>query len=233
MDEVTQSKFDTWDLAVERNILETGTEWEKAQVYLMLKDPTVYFYAWCKDDMGKRFQMYSYQDIILNDPCDRIIFTSSNQTGKSTTLCVKASHYALTHPGHTVLMVSKTLPQSKDLLRQIKRMIQSSALNHEFDIGDSDNKTEISFKHFDILENGTRLELAPSRIVCVPATEAALGYAAHLVLVDELAFYEDGGYFYRQIIQPRTYSTKGQIIVFSNPNGRQGIFWELWNDPRF
>jgi len=233
MDAITQSKFDAWDSVVERNLLETGTPLEQAQVYALLKDPTVYFYAWFRDEEGNRFRAYSYQDLILNDPNDRIIFAASNQIGKSVSLCVKALHYALTHPGHTVLMVSKTLPQSKDLLRQIKRLLQSSTLDYTADVGDSETKTEIYFKHFDLLDNGASYELAQSRIVCVPATEAALGYAAHLALVDELAFYEGGEYFYRQIIQPRTYSTKGQIIVFSNPNGRQGIFWQLWNDERF
>jgi hypothetical protein len=76
-------------------------------------------------------------------------------------------------------------------------------------------------------------ELPQSRIICVPATEAALGYAANLLLIDELAFYEDGRRFYFQIAQPRTYATKGQIIVFSNPNGQQGVFWELYNDESF
>ena len=233
MDEITQSKFDAWDEVVRCNVLEIGTEEEKSQVYRMLQDPTIYFYAWFKDDLGNRFKAFSYQDIILNDPNDRIIFAASNQIGKSWCLDMKALHHALTHPGHTVLMVSKTLPQSKDLLRQIKRMMQNSGLSYKTSIGDTETKTEISFTHEDELEDGTKQQLPSSRIICVPATEAALGYAADLVLVDELAFYENGEYFYRQIIQPRTYSTKGQIIVFSNPNGRQGIFWELWNDKRF
>jgi hypothetical protein len=233
MDAITQSKFDAWDEVVRCNVLEIGTDEERAGVYRMLRDPTIYFYAWFKDDNGNRFKAYSYQDIIINDPNDRIIFAASNQIGKSYSLCMKALHHALTHPSHTVLMVSKTLPQSKDLLRQIKRMMQNSTLSYKTSIGDTETKTEISFTHEDDLEDGSKRILPPSRIICVPATEAALGYAAHLVLIDELAFYENGDYFYRQIIQPRTYSTKGQIIVFSNPNGRMGIFWELWNDPRF
>lgn len=51
--------------------------------------------------------------------------------------------------------------------------------------------------------------------------------------MDELGFYEDGEHFYFQILQPRTYHTKGRIIVFSNPNGAQGILWKLWNTPSF
>ena len=73
-------------------------------------------------------------------------------------------------------------------------------------------------------------ELAQSRIICVPATEAALGYAADKIGADELPFYENGEYFYKQILQPRTYTTKGQIKVYGNPNGQQGVGWELYND---
>jgi hypothetical protein len=101
-------------------------------------------------------------------------------------------------------------------------------------VGDAENKTEIYFTHDKRDEKGRIIQkLEQSRIVCVPATEAALGYAADLLLLDELAFYENGRYFYYQIAQPRTYTTKGQIKSFSNPNGQQGIYWEFWNDPDF
>ena len=233
MDKVTNDKFAAWDRAVRNNSMLHGSPEEKAEVFVMLKDPTIYMYAWFRDEKGKPFRMFSYQDIILNDPNKRIIFAASNQIGKSISLCVKALTYALTHPGTTTLMVSKTLPQAKDLLRRIKMFLNNSSVSFESDVGDTDTKTEIYFKHFDILHNGAQHKLNDSRIICVPATEAALGYAANLILVDELAFYEDGEYFFEQIIEPRTYATDGQIIVFSNPNGQQGIFWKLWNNKRF
>lgn len=233
----TQAKFDLWDDIVRRNVLETGTDEEKAKVYALLHDPTIYAYAWFRDDQGKPFKLYSYQDLILNDNHDRVMFAAANQIGKSISLIVGASHFGITNPGKTVLMVSKTLPQSKDLLRAIKHLLNMGVLDWSFDVGDTDTKTEIYFRHFEqrTREDGSTYthELPQSRIICVPATEAALGYAADLVLVDELAFYENGEHFYNQIIQPRTYATKGAIKVFSNPNGQQGIFWELWNSKRF
>lgn len=229
MDLATDAKFEKWDHIVQHNILETGTQREKDEAASMLHDPTIYLYAFFKDDNGKPFKLYSYQDLIINDDSDRIIFAAANQIGKSITLCVKALLFMLNNPGTTTLMVSKTLPQSKDLLRQIKRFLNNCTVDYREEIGDSDTKTEISIRHTD--ENGK--DLGESRIICVPATEAALGYAVDLLLIDELAFYEDGEYFYRQIAQPRTYTTKGQIVVFSNPNGQQGIFWDLWNDKYF
>jgi len=224
----TQKKFDDWDEAVEKNLIE-GTIPQKAYIFNLLADPTVYMYAFFKNKEGTPFKLYPYQDLIINDNSQRIIFAAANQIGKSVTLCCKALHFALTNPGKTVVMVSKTLPQSKDLLREIRRLLNTSTLDYKADIGDSANKTEIYFKHFD--EEGK--EISQSRIICVPATEAALGYAVNLLLIDELGFYDNGRYFYYQIAQPRTYETKGQIIVFSNPNGQQGVLWSLWNNKRF
>ncbi len=244
MEAATQAKFDSWDEVVKKNLLEEGTEKEQAKVYKMLRDPTIYAYAFFRDPRNtkKPFKLYPYQDVIINDDHPRVMFAAANQIGKSIELGLKALTFALLHPGKTVLMTSKTLPQAKDLLRQIKQFLMNSTLDYKYDVGDSETKTEIYFRHYEEIEvYDTKLdkifiklkELPQSRIICVPATEAALGYAVDLALVDELAFYENGEYFYKQILQPRTYTTKGQIIVFSNPNGQQGIFWELWNAKNF
>ena len=244
MVKATQAKFDLWDKVMNEEWL-SGDDVEKRQrAYLLLRDPTIYAYSFFRDPLHpkKRFKLYPYQDLMINDPHSRIFFASANQVGKSITLCLLALTYALQNPGKTVLMTSKTLPQSKDLLRQIRLFLQSSPISYKYDIGDSETKTEIYFRHFDeVVVHDDELdrdsveykELPQSRIICVPATEAALGYAVHLALVDELCFYENGEYFYKQILQPRTYTTKGRIVVFSNPNGQQGIGWDLWNDPTF
>lgn len=241
MEAATQEKFEFWDNVISENILEEGTEEQKIEVYRRLRDPTIYAYAFFRDprNSNKRFKLYPYQDIIINDQHKRIYFSAANQIGKSITLCLKAVTFALHNPGKTVLLTSKTLPQSKDLLRQIKSFLQNSRLTYKYDVGDSETKTEIYFKHYEEVEVFDEdlqktfyemKELPQSRIICVPATEAALGYAVDLALEDELNFYENGEYFHKQILQPRTYTTKGQIIVFSNPNGQQGIGWEIWND---
>lgn len=246
MEIATENKFSKWDEIIESGVFEkTDVEENNKKLneaYALLDDPTIYSYAFLKNLDDTPFRLYPYQDLILNDNHKRIIFCAANQIGKSISLCVKALTYSVKNPGKTCLMVSKTLPQAKDLLRQIKNMLQTSSLDYKVSIGDTETKTEIYFRHFeerDVWDEDTGMflkktvELKQSRIVCVPATPAALGYAADLLLIDELAFYEDGSYFYKQIAQPRTYTTKGQIIVFSNPNGQQGIFWELWNDPDF
>ncbi len=244
MEKATAIKFEIWDKVIEEEWSESGDLEKIKEYYNLLWDPTIYAYAFFRDpkNRNKRFKCYAYQDVILNDGHKRVLFVAANQIGKSLALVIKAIHFAQLHPGTTTLMTSKTLPQSKDLLRQIKQILQGSRVDYKYDIGDSETKTEIYFKHFEEVEvynekldkTFTEIrELPQSRIICVPATEAALGYAVDLALEDELFFYENGENFHKQILQPRTYTTKGQIIVFSNPNGQQGIGWELWNDDDF
>ena len=241
MERATTAKFKAWDKVLEEKWLESGDPKKQKKVYTMLLDPTIYAYAFFRNPqhLKKRFKCYCYQDILLNDPHKRIFFAAANQIGKTITLCIKAITFSLLNPGKTALITSKTLPQSKDVLRQIKQLLRNSRLDYKYDIGESETKTEIYFRHFEEEEvydekldkTFTQMkELQQSRVICTPATEAALGYAVDLLLPDELPFYEDGEYFFKQILQPRTYTTKGQIMVFGNPNGQQGIGWELWND---
>ncbi|MBA7555277.1 hypothetical protein ES705_47933 [subsurface metagenome] len=191
MERATAAKFKAWDKVLEEEWLESEDSEKQKKVYTMLLDPTIYAYAFFRDPQHpkKRFKCYAYQDIILNDNWKRIYFDAANQIGKSILLCLKAITFALLNPGKTVLMTSKTLPQSKDLLRQIKQFLQNSRLDYKYDVGDSETKTEIYFRHFEEEEiydekldkTFTQMkELAQSRIICVPATEAALGYAVNL-----------------------------------------------------
>jgi len=242
MQDITNAKFAKWDKVVGDDVLTVGTPEEQEKVYELLHDYTIYAYAFLKDprNSGKPLKLYAYQDLIINDPHRRIVFAAANQIGKSICLCVKALIFAITNPGTTTLMTSRTETQSKDLIRQIKSFLRNSSLSSETDIGETETKTELYIRHFEYQEVydvdldktfTKKVYLKESRIICTPATEAALGYAVDLALEDELFFYDNGEHFHNQILQPRTYTTKGQIIIFSNPNGQQGIGWKVWNDP--
>ena len=244
MTELTELKFQLWDDILERDVLNVGTDEEIKEVYNILQDYTIYAYAFLKDPRNAELplKLYPYQDIIINDNHKRIVFAAANQIGKSICLCVKALIFAINNPGTTTLMTSRTETQSKDLIRQIKSFLRNSSLSSTTDIGETETKTELYIKHFEYKEVydaeldkyfTKKVFLKESRIICTPATEAALGYAVDLALEDELGFYDNGEHFHYQILQPRTYTTKGQIIIFSNPNGQQGILWGVWNDKSY
>lgn len=225
----TQAKFALWD----RVVAEGWFADDRRSLALgLLKDPTVYAYAFFRQD-GKPVRLHYYQDAVINCRDDRVMFAAANQIGKSFTLCIKALGFALTTPGTLTVIVSKNLELAKDTLYRIKQILAGSILDYSAVVGDVDNKTELYFRHFTEGPGGQSVELAQSRIKCLAATEGALGYPVHLLLIDELAFFDNGRHFYFQVAQPRTYTTKGPIFVFSNPNGQQGVYWDLWNNPRF
>jgi len=227
MQEALLAKFSKWDDVVTSGGVATN------EAAGLLRDPTIYAYAFFREKTGEPMKMFYYQDAILNCKHDRTIFAAARQIGKSRTGQVKALHSALTEPGSTIMVVSKTLPQAKNFLREIKEILNSSILDYKANVGDSENKGEIYFTHHETLEDGSVIELRQSRIICVPATEASLGYSVNLLILDELGFYEDSRYLYYQVLLPTTFATKGDVLCLSNPNGRIGVFWELYNNDDF
>ena len=150
MEDITSAKFAKWDKIIGDDVLSTGTPEEQSKVYELLKDYTIYAYAFLKDPRNSNnpLKLYPYQDVIINDKHKRVVFAAANQIGKSICLCVKALIFALNNPGTTTLMTSRTETQSKDLIRQIKSFLRNSSLSSETDIGETETKTELYIKHF-------------------------------------------------------------------------------------
>jgi hypothetical protein len=123
------------------------------------------------------------------------------------------------------VIVSSTKPQAIEFIRKIKDLVKSSPMHVFFKIvmKERESKSEITLKN-----HKTNTE---SRIISVPATDAARGYSADLVIVDEAAFIENGDYIFNQVVEPMTQATKGKIMLLSTPNGKQGFFWNCYNSP--
>lgn len=194
-------------------------------------DPTLFAYHYFNDDKGNQFKARSYQDIILNDQSKRIVVCISRQMGKTTMSAIKAIYTAMFNPGTTVIVISRTKPQSAEIVRRIKTLMRTGRYTDfkEFFPSQKESQTEIVLK----LKGGKQ-----SRILCVPATDAARGYTANMVIVDEAAFIENGDYIFEQVIEPMTMETDGSIMLLSTPNGRRGFFYESfknkhWNSYQF
>jgi hypothetical protein len=99
-----------------------------------------------------------------------------------------------------------------------------NVLDWKPDVGTSDNMSviELEWKDYDRLDsNGNPKTKYVNRIICAPATEAALGYDLHKEFLDEFEFWEDAEYMFDQVLEPRTYGTKGGITITTNPNGKE------------
>lgn len=225
--EKTEKKF---------NLLDTykDKEWDDELMELFYRDPTIWAYAFLRDKQNKPLKLRPYQDIIVNDKNQFIQVVAANQIGKTWAICVKALHHATFVDNATVLIGSRSEQQAVRVLDEIKQMMKRSHVNFDEIQDEVKNRKELHITNVD--------RKGISKIVCVPATEIGLGYDATLVLLDELAFWENGTYLYNQVFETRILETQnwkhpvftmGQIITISNPNGQQGIYWELWHDKRF
>ena len=228
-----KKKFEMWDY-----VMANGLENTSEAVYL-LNDLTIFAYAFLKDDEQKPFRMTAYQDAIAGcrhdfsevGPERFILFKASNQIGKSRMLTSSAIQKAFSEENVNVVMVSKSLPQSQFLLASIRHSLNNSAFAETWreSLGETANTTVLTFQR----DNGRVL----NRIICAPCGEGLLGYPVHYLYLDEADFYEDGKTFFWKVALPRTNKTKGQIILFSNPNPdiarTSSILWELWNGELF
>lgn len=184
----------------------------------LLDDPTIYAYIFIRLN-GERVKLFPYQDVIANDNHRFIYFCAANQIGKSMCLDVLAIFHLLRKSSVNIAIVSKSLDQSKFQMSRIRQLLNESRILWKEETGDTESIRLISMNVND----------STNRLICAPCTEGLLGYDLHYLFLDELEFWtEDIKYFYEQIAQPRTYSTKGQIVVFTNPNG-QGYGMELEN----
>lgn len=196
------------------------------QLRELLKDPTTFAYLFFRLD-GSRVKLYPYQDMIINDPHRYKIFRAANQIGKSLLLDIKAARNLLIDHGkaHNEAIVSKSLPQSIFQMRRIKSILGSMRhINWKEEKGGADSLSAISV---DMKGNKGNIKYT-NMLICAPCTEGLLGYDLHELNLDEFEYWDiDIKYFFNQIAQPRTYTTKGNITIFSNPNGQDSFVAEL------
>jgi len=209
-------KFQAWDFVKKNNIMSDPV------AVSLLVDPTLFAYAMLNMDM-KPVKLYPYQDLIANDKYRYIIFNAANQIGKSLNLDIMAIYHFLREENVNIAIVSKSLPQSKFQISRIRSLLNNCRLHWKEETGESESSTLLTLE---IKKYGQIVGM--NRLICAPCTEGLLGYDLHYLYLDEFEFWEkDQKYFFEQTAQPRTYSTKGQIVIFSNPNGQQSYVAEL------
>lgn len=110
-------------------------------------------------------------------------------------------------------------------MRRVKSLLNSmDKLNWKDEKGDADSMSVISVDKRDDKGNVKYINM----LICAPCTEGLLGYDLHDLNLDEFEYWDiDIAHFFNQIAQPRTYSTKGNITIFSNPNGMDSFVAEL------
>ena len=122
---------------------------------------------------------------------------------------------ALTEPGFTAVVFSKTQKDSSDLCDRIKNMALS--LGDRCPDFESESKTKLSWRGLG------HLEFLP-----VTARAARSIPSVSVVLFDEAAFITGiEGVYQAAVPTLSMLGDKGKVIFNSTPNGRQGLFWKL------
>ena len=149
---------------------------------------------------------------------DRVMIKAPSGFAKTTVLGVAFPIWiALTNPGTKILLISKTLTQSKDaLLIQIRDLIE----DNEF------LRKALMPEDRDKIWNQTQLRLSNKvTIVNRPYSINIRGYRANIIILDEIDSYEDPSIYFDYVV-PRLIPG-GKIIGISTPEEGTSTLMEL------
>jgi hypothetical protein len=159
--------------------------------------------------------LYQVELVELIESNQNTVICKSRQMGISETVCCYMLLRALTEPGFSAVVFSKTQGDASELGRRVRDMaISLGPLCPTFQ---SDSATKIVFKDL-------------GRIHLLPVTpRAARGIpSVSIVMFDEAAFIDgvDGVY---QAAMPTLsmLGDRGKVVFNSTPNGRSGLFYRL------
>lgn len=152
-----------------------------------------------------------WQIEVLESARQRLLLNCCRQAGKSTVVALLALSEAIWTANTRVLLVSRSLRQSKELFRivagfyeQLHRPICKRLTSEELTLG-----------------NG-------SRIVSLPCKEQTIrGFAnISLLIIDEASIVPDDIY---RACRPMLAVSNGRMICLSTPRGKRGYFYEAWS----
>jgi len=160
---------------------------------------------------------FPYQAELLLDENKRIVACMGRQTGKTTTIAMKAIYFANTNPNVTVLITSPSLRQSMIMFDRIATFVYS--------VPRLRNKIVRATRTLIHFENG-------SRIIALPCSENLLrGYTAQMVICDEASFMPEE--VITQVIFPMLSTTDGYAIFLSTPWGKDHFFYRAFVNPAY
>jgi len=160
---------------------------------------------------------FNYQAKLLEDDKKRIVACMGRQTGKTTTIAMKAIYFADTNPNVTVLITAPSLRQSMIMFDRIATFVYSSA-----NLRNKIVRATRTLIHF---ENG-------SKIIALPCSENLLrGYTAHMVILDEASWIPEE--VITQVLFPMLTTTQGYAIFLSTPWDKNHFFYRAFVNPSY
>ena len=178
------------------------------------RDPTEF----CRQIL--RIEPTDYQRRLLESQAKRIVLRWARQTGKTTALACRCIIQSALNPDNTTLIVAPGLRQSMILGDRIRETLARIPRKHQAIVGQR-LRTIFRFR------NG-------STITVLPNSENQLrGFTAHLIVIDEAAFFHNDEAIFHNILPPMLATTAGTLIVSSTPWGKNTVFYTLNQDPDY
>jgi len=169
--------------------------------------------------------LYDYQARFFDDESRFRICLKSVQIGMTTACALEAAHDVISFPNYDVMFVSRSLPQSLELMRHAKREIltplksadyvrwKDEPYRYKLEVEDY-VKTKVTFP------NGSRIMSLSSN------PDTIRSFKANAVYVDEAAMFKNS-YEVKSATLGRI-ARGGKITILSTPKGRHGWFADEW-----
>lgn len=148
---------------------------------------------------------------ILDAPPHRIILLCTRQFGKSSLSALKATHFALYHPGSLTVVAAPRHTRSAEWIRLVRRHLKSLKIPVP---------TDRIHPHSVVLPNGARLVALPGVV------DNNRGYPADLLIFEEAAIIPDEMF---QVLTGSLAATDGHLWLLSSAGRDAGFFYEQWH----
>lgn len=151
------------------------------------------------------------------------IWNASRQIGKSFAIALLALMKALETPKSTVLVVSASERQSKELIEKVKMHLEfTKALGKQM---------KVDF--FEDVKTLTQIITFPnkSRIISVPSNpDTVRGFTSDLLILDEFAFVQQDKELWKAVFPMITRKREAKLVITSTPKGKSNMFYKLWTE---
>jgi hypothetical protein len=154
-----------------------------------------------------------WQRRVLESVSPRLLICAARQFGKSRVVGALVARTAIVQSPALILILSRALRQSKEFFR--KHVLNTL---HRLDWPVPPRKQP----------GATSMELANgSEVIALPSkSETVVGYSGvALLVIDEGARVPDELYHF---LKPMLAVSRGRVVALSTPHGKQGWFWEQW-----
>ena len=157
------------------------------------------------------FEPDAAQAELLATKFGKVCVNCRRQWGKSTLAAIRAVHLAVTKPNQTIVLISTTMRQSRELASKCLAFVRKLGIAVKTD---GTNARSIVFP------NG-------SKILPLPAhADYVRGFTANMLIIDEAARVKEDVF---AAATPMLATTSGDLWLLSTPNGRRGTFYDVWS----